>query len=114
MRWDDGRVLTRRTLLGSAAAGVAAASIAAAPAEADVRVGTVLTRNLRVPWGLAFLPNGDALVGERPTGDVFRVRRRGGRRQVGTIRSAVDFGEGGLLGIAVAPTFAHDRWVYFY
>jgi glucose/arabinose dehydrogenase len=26
----------------------------------------------------------------------------------------VDNGEGGLLGIAVGPRFAEDRWVYFY
>jgi glucose/arabinose dehydrogenase len=75
----------------------------------------VLARDLRVPWGLAFLPNGDALVGERVSGQVFRVDRRGGRRRVGRLRAVdTDAGEGGLLGIAVAPTFADDRWVYFY
>ena len=37
---------------------------------------------LAVPWGLAFLPDGRALVGERPTGDVSVIARRG-RRQAG-------------------------------
>jgi glucose/arabinose dehydrogenase len=74
----------------------------------------VLAKGLEIPWGLAFLPNGDALLGERTSGRLHRVSRRGGRRQVGIIRSAVDHGEGGLLGIAVSPTFHRDRWVYLY
>src|SRR3954466_13757765 len=58
---DDGEVLTRRTVLASTAAaslGAAATTLgAAAPADADVTVGRVLARGLRVPWGLAFLPS---------------------------------------------------------
>ena len=42
-------------------------------------------------------------------------RRRGGRHAGRHDLAVVDAGEGGLLGIAVAPTFAGgDRWVYFY
>ena len=32
-------------------------------------------RSVRVPWGLAFLPNGNALVGERTAGRIHRVSR---------------------------------------
>jgi glucose/arabinose dehydrogenase len=63
---------------------------------------------------VAFLPDGDALVGERMSGRVHRVSASGGRHHVGTIGAAVAGGEAGLLGIAVSPTFAKDRWVYFY
>jgi glucose/arabinose dehydrogenase len=120
-------VLTRRTvltggaagvalpLLGEAGAGPASAAGPPGPVPARLEVATVLARDLRVPWGLAFLPSGDALVGERVTGRVHRVDRHGGRREVGRLRAVdPDAGEGGLLGIAVAPTFAADRWVYFY
>ena len=116
-------MLDRRTVLTRAAAGAAAGAAGAAlPAweasaatDARLSVGRVLARDLRVPWGLAFLPNGDALVGERVSGRVHRVDRRGGRRRVGVIDS-VDprAGEGGLLGIALSPTFRRDRYVYFY
>jgi glucose/arabinose dehydrogenase len=106
-------MLDRRTLLGAAALGAAAPLLAPA-AQAAPTPRKVLADDLRVPWGLAFLPNGDALVGERPNGRVHRIRKGGGRARVGTISAVQDRGEGGLLGIAVAPTFADDRWVYFY
>lgn len=86
-------------------------------AEAAPRVGKVLARNLSTPWGIAFLPNGNALVGERDSGKVFVVRKGGGRRQVGrlAVRSQkANWGEGGLLGLALHPQFSTNRWVYAY
>jgi glucose/arabinose dehydrogenase len=106
---------SRRTFLAAtAAAGAVALTGPAGPAEAAPAVGRTLARGLRVPWGLAFLPNGDALVAERVTGRVHRVSRHGGRRLVGRVPGVVNAGEGGLLGLAVAPTFAQDRWLYAY
>jgi glucose/arabinose dehydrogenase len=102
----------RRALTLAAAAALAAT--AAAPAQASsVRVATV-ARGLEIPWDIAFLPHGGALVTERPG----RVRQltRGGRllrRPVARVPvSAV--GEGGLLGIALDPAFASNRFVYLY
>src|SRR5690349_8304301 len=97
--------LDRRTFLGAVGATTATTAAAAAvagplaAAEASPRVSRVLTTGMKVPWGLAFLPNGDALVTERVTAKVHRVRARGGRVLVGTI-TGVDTGagEGGLLG----------------
>lgn len=84
-------------------------------AEAAPRVGRVLARNMVVPWGIAFLPNGDALVGERNSGKIWRVRKTGGRRLVGRVGVyRGGGGEGGLLGLALSPTFRRDRWVYAY
>lgn len=68
---------------------------------------------LRSPWGLAFLPDGSALVSERDTGRIVSVRD-GRATEVARIADAEPGGEGGLLGIAVAPTYATDRWVYAY
>ncbi len=107
-------MLDRRTLLTAAVAGAAAPVLMGGSAQAAPAAGRVLARNLSVPWGVAFLPDGDALVGERPNGRVHRVRKSGGRSLVGSLSAVQDRGEGGLLGIAVAPTFADDRWVYFY
>ena len=116
-------MLARRTLLATAAAATATAAgttgalVGAAPAAGAIRRGQVLARGLDIPWGLAFLPNGNALVTERETARVHRVNRTGGLVRVGTI-SGVNLsdsaGEGGLLGVAVSPAFAADRRVYFY
>jgi glucose/arabinose dehydrogenase len=69
---------------------------------------------LAVPWGVAFMPDGDALVSERTTADIVRVTPEGSVTTVGTVPGVTADNEGGLLGIAVAPTFAQDRLVYAY
>ena len=103
----------RRALLLSGAVG--ATLLGAGPADAAPRVGKVLARNLEVPWGIAFLPSGNALVSERISGRVHLVRKNGTRKHVGTVRGVgSDVGEGGLLGLAVSPRFREDRWVYAY
>lgn len=116
------RSIDRRTLLkaGLATSGGLALSIGAgidAPALAAPRVGRTLATRLAAPWGLAFLPNGNALVGERDSGDVHVVNRGGGRRRVGNLdvySQLANDGEGGLLGIALHPDFVRNRWVYVY
>ena len=106
-------MITRRGALGAAAAGT---TIGLAPGRAEaLRIRRTLATGLVVPWGLAFLPNGNALVTERESGQVFLVRRGGGKSLVGTV-AGVDalWGEGGLMGITLSPTFAEDRLVYVY
>ncbi|MBF5041717.1 PQQ-dependent sugar dehydrogenase [Aggregicoccus sp. 17bor-14] len=69
---------------------------------------------LEVPWGLAFLPDGDLLVTERP-GRVRLVHQ--GVLQptpVATLNTQVTDGEGGLLGIALHPDFATTRQFFLY
>jgi glucose/arabinose dehydrogenase len=71
---------------------------------------------LAVPWGIAFLPDGSALVGERDTGRLLRVTD-GKADEVGTldVRSRIDEGgETGLLGLALHPQFADTRLLYVY
>lgn len=78
----------------------------------NVQAEEVVT-GLEVPWGIAFLPNQDMLVTERPG----RVRLvRGGKlvqKPVATI-DVTNSGEGGLLGIATHPNFAENRLFYVY
>ncbi|HEX6683001.1 MAG TPA: PQQ-dependent sugar dehydrogenase, partial [Candidatus Limnocylindrales bacterium] len=81
-------------------------------------------RGLRIPWGIAFLPDGTALVTERgnktpedPGGKarIVSVAPDGKVTEVQRIPDVANrFGEGGLLGIAVSPDYASDRWVYIY
>jgi glucose/arabinose dehydrogenase len=73
----------------------------------------VVAEGLEVPWGIAWLPGGDALVSERP-GRV-RLLRAGALQPtpVATVKIAAS-GESGLLGIAVPPDFASHRKFYLY
>jgi glucose/arabinose dehydrogenase len=90
---------------------------AAAPARTTAAASiTTIATGLDVPWGIAFLPNGDALVSERP-GVIVRIPRGGGRaRTVMHVPGVVteSSGEGGLLGLAVSPHYATDKLVYAY
>ena len=75
----------------------------------------VLYTGLEAPWGLTFLPDGDALVTERDSARVLRLPTGGGDPQVvTTLEQARPEGEGGLLGIAASPDFAADGLVYAY
>ncbi len=74
---------------------------------------TEIVRGVDVPWGLAFMPDGSALVSERNTFNVFRLTQSGQRTDVGRVPNAVGTGgEGGLLGLELSPSFATDNWVY--
>lgn len=113
----DRRTLLKAGLATSGGLAVALGSGIGAPVAAAPRVGRTLARDLAVPWGLAFLPSGNALVGERDSGDVHVVRRGGGRRRVGNIdvlSQRAAGGEGGLLGLALHPGFGSNRLVYAY
>jgi glucose/arabinose dehydrogenase len=106
----------RRLVPLAGAALVAAALLPASSAHAALGSPSVVATGLNVPWGLAFLPNGDALVSERATGRIKRIPAGGGTaRTVHRIQGvARNFGEGGMLGIAVSPNYSSDRLVYAY
>ena len=106
-------MISRRGVLGGAAVG---AAVALAPGRAEaLRIHRTLATGLVVPWGLAFLPTGNALVTERESGQVFLVRRSGGKSLIGTVAGVdASWGEGGLMGITLSPSFAEDRLVYVY
>jgi glucose/arabinose dehydrogenase len=69
--------------------------------------------DLEVPWGLAFLPDGSALVSERDSARILRVSETGRVTEIGTVEGVAPVGEGGLLGIAVAPDTADSVYAYF-
>ena len=104
--------MSRRALTLAAAALVAVTAATPAPA-AQPRVATV-ARGLEIPWDIAFLPRGGALVTERP-GRVRLLTRdwRLRRRPIARVHVSL-VGEGGLLGIVLDPAFAANHFVYLY
>ena len=97
-----------------------ATAVSPPPAIAQVAGGfnfaqpQVTVTNLAIPWGLGFLPDGSALVTERNSARLLQVRPGQAPQVLGTIPGVVAGGEGGLLGLAVSPTYNQDQWVYAY
>ncbi|WP_406239481.1 PQQ-dependent sugar dehydrogenase [Nocardia sp. NBC_01009] len=95
--------------------GTATAVTASNPAGVpDLTAGEEVARDIEVPWGLAFLPGGDALVAERDSGQILRVSPGRALQQVYEVPGVAAHGEGGLLGLAVSPQYAENGYVYAY
>lgn len=109
----------RRYLLDIAAAGLLATFAFPAFAQSDVyysahhdyRVVEV-TGGLIQPWSMAWLPNGDMLVTEKP--GRLRVVRNGELlpEAVPGVPEVFYRGQGGLFEVVPHPDFAENRWVY--
>jgi glucose/arabinose dehydrogenase len=113
--WYFGLIFTSPTVRGE-------------PVDVPEQAVQTIATNLEIPWALAFLPDGAALVTERNSGRILRVSApavdaaadapdvTGATEvtEVGRITDVAPSGEGGLLGIAVSPDYATDQWVYVY
>ncbi len=84
------------------------------PAVTQVQPRAVLD-GLEAPWGIAFLPNGDALITELTgqvryvrTGSTWRIEEKPieGMPQVSVA------GQGGLMDVSLHPDFARNKLVY--
>ena len=77
----------------------------------DFIVDTVVT-GLDVPWGLAFLPNGDLLISER-AGTLHRFS--GGKLSppIEGLPPIRGEGQGGLLDLCLHPDYKKNGWIYF-
>ncbi|NYJ02465.1 glucose/arabinose dehydrogenase [Nocardioides thalensis] len=90
-------------------------SVSDAPEAEPASVETVVS-GLHVPFDLAFLPDGSALVTERVTGELRRAHPDGTLTDVRTIDEIAVQGaeQAGLQGIAVSPSYERDGWIYLY
>jgi len=84
--------------------------------QQDLQV-SVLHEELNHPWAIAFLPEGGALISERPgtlrwfeDAEAFDGR---GALVPGLPGDLQARNQGGLLDLALHPDFAENRWLYF-
>lgn len=111
---DDGPTLTQSPAPSSSSAPPSSAPSSAAPDAGPPRVVGTAATGLAVPWGIDFLPSGEAVVTERDSGRVLLLDGEGGVQEITSVDVAGEGGEGGLLGVAVSPDFAQDRSVFLY
>jgi Glucose/sorbosone dehydrogenases len=71
-----------------------------------------LVENLEHPWSLAWLPDGEILITERP--GRLRIIRDGNLDQISIagVPQVFAMGQGGLLDVSVHPRFAENRLIY--
>jgi aldose sugar dehydrogenase len=75
------------------------------------RIDTIV-KGLDVPWGVAFLPEGDLLVAER-SGELFRFGNTGIlKASITGIPEVYAQGQGGLLDIVLHPKYKTNGWIY--
>ena len=101
--------------------GTTSATVTASPrstgsprATAQAPAAQVLADHLDVPWSVAFLPDGSALLTLRDKAELLHLRAGSRPVVLGTVPGVVPEGEGGLLGVAVSPDYRRDHEVFVY
>ena len=108
----DGSAVSNTPVLEAPPSDTAATPAPAPTAPVAVTVQEV-TAQLEAPWSLAFLPDGSMLVTEKP-GGLRRVDAAGRvSPPLAGVPAVYAMGQGGLLDVALGPTFETDRRIYF-
>ena len=71
----------------------------------------VVTDAIEMPWGMAWLPNGDMLVTDR-NGELYRVSDGEVSEPLAGVPEVHVNGQGGLLDIEAHPDYASNGWLY--
>ncbi|GAB3203765.1 glucose/arabinose dehydrogenase [Pontibacter aydingkolensis] len=74
------------------------------------KLDTVVS-GLEVPWGMAFLPNGDMLITER-LGILYRLTNDKQLQKISGAPEVLAQGQGGLLDVELHPDFKKNNTVY--
>ena len=73
----------------------------------------VIATGVRVPFGMAFLPDSRALITDRPGTLWLLDIRTGTMTRVAGVPAVSDSVDGGLLDIEVHPDYVRNGWLYF-
>jgi aldose sugar dehydrogenase len=80
----------------------------------DYRIETLVESGLKIPWAIAFLPDGRKLVTERPgPAAVSRPRTASWiRKPIEGTPEVIEHGQGGLMEVALHPDYEKNGWIY--
>ena len=79
--------------------------------EASVPFTLTQITTLKLPWRIAFLPDGRMLITEK-VGGLWLVTQQGAKTPVSNIPAVLFKGQGGMLGVFISPHYASDHSVY--
>ena len=107
------RRLLNAALLLSLTSGSAYAQVNAGTQKPEAELPFTLTQvaTFKLPWRIAFLPDGRMLVTEK-VGPVWLVTQKGEKTPVDNVPAVLYGGQGGMLGVFLSPHYATDHNVY--
>ena len=79
--------------------------------EASLPFTMTQAAEFKLPWRIAFLPDGRMLVTEK-VGPVWLVTQQGVKTPVNNVPAVLYQGQGGMLGVFLSPHYATDHNVY--
>src|SRR5580692_3781038 len=79
--------------------------------EAGLPFTMTTVATFKLPWRIAFLPDGRMLITEK-VGPVWLVTQQGVKTPVENVPAVLYQGQGGMLGVFVSPHYAADSSVY--
>src|SRR6478609_9516478 len=107
------KTLLNAGLLLTIATGTAWSQVNAGEKAPEASVPFTLTQvaDFKLPWRIAFLPDGRMLVTEK-VGPVWLVTQQGEKTPIDNVPAVLYQGQGGMLGVFVSPKYATDHSVY--
>src|ERR1700733_9742936 len=79
--------------------------------EPSLPFNMVLVTTLKLPWRIAFLPDGRTLITEK-VGGIQLVTQQGAKTSVANVPPVLYKGQGGQLGVYPSPHYSKDHSVY--
>jgi aldose sugar dehydrogenase len=97
----------------AAASSVVSAQVNAGEQMSDPNLPFTVTEvtTLKLPWRIAFLPDGRMLITEK-VGGLWLVTQQGEKTPVANIPAVLWQGQGGMLGVYVSPHYVKDHFIY--
>src|SRR5437762_13347034 len=107
------KTLLNAALLLTLVSATAQAQINAGELKPEASLPLTMTRvaTFKLPWRIAFLPDGRMLVTEK-VGPVWLVTQQGEKTPIDNVPAVLYQGQGGMLGVFVSPPDATDHHIY--
>src|SRR5262245_11247666 len=109
MTMKSARVAVFFTL--AAVAALAQVNVGEQKPEASLPFTMTTVTTFKLPWRLAFLPDGRMLITEKP-GPVWLVTQQGEKIQVENTPPVYWQGQNGMMGVFLSPRYATDHNIY--